>query len=677
MNGVTGSRRHRARIDAFRILVHEIAQVTAPVTAVANPGELDLLMTGAVVDELERPGGYLRPRWQAMDAAVMCRGLLDTDARELRSVHGWTVQSDADYVARRAGWLNDYGSESRCRRRSGRCARRPGVAHSDEEYQAAKPEEGSEPAPGAVCIAGGKLHDLADSLETILGGNAAAGIYQRGGALAEISTIPQGNHKELKRPDDAHVIVIPPAPRLRELGTRYGAWQRYDARSKKWRFVDCPRDVAETLALRGSWRLPVLTAVLGAPTVAPDGRLLNQAGYNPEGGVYLHIGKWRKTKGKPTRDDAVAARETLEDLISEFPFVDGPSRAVWLAALLTGLVRWSLPTAPFFGFDAPVMGSGKTLLANLVGVLINGHKPAALTKPKDETEMRKVVLAALVEGDPVLLIDNIEYPLGGAELCSIATSETYSDRLLGQSRNVTVRTAVTVMMTGNNLTIRGDLSTRVLSARLDPGVEHPEEREFERSDITAYALDKRQELVNAALTILLAHHRAKQPDAGLKPFGRFEQWSLRVRSALVWAGCEDPCETRSRVEGIDPEREMHRELLENWWLVYGATEVTTQQMVADCSDELNKSNDKYVALRDALELIAKDGGKINTRRLGNRFSRWEARVFNGLRIVRGKLSSGRQHWRLEQLSSGLVGFSGLHSTGSENCHKSDKHGGSA
>ena len=36
-------------------------------------------------------------------------------------------------------------------------------------------------------------------------------------------------------------------------------------------------------------------------------------------------------------------------------------------------------------------------------------------------------------GDPVIVIDNAEKPIGGDALCAILTQSTYKDRLLGEN----------------------------------------------------------------------------------------------------------------------------------------------------------------------------------------------------------------------------------------------------
>ncbi len=61
--------------------------------------------------------------------------------------------------------------------------------------------------------------------------------------------------------------------------------------------------------------------------------------------------------------------------------------------------------------------------------------------------------------------------------------------------------------------------------------------------------------MRSALTILRSYHHAGQPSQGVKPFGRFEEWSKQIREALIWAGAPDPVLTREDVIEVDSKRE--------------------------------------------------------------------------------------------------------------------------
>jgi hypothetical protein len=110
------------------------------------------------------------------------------------------------------------------------------------------------------------------------------------------------------------------------------------------------------------------------------------------------------------------------------------------------------------------------------------------------------------------------------------------------------------------------MPSRVLSARLMPDCERPEERgPFQIPDLRKHVLEYRTEIVNAGLTILYAHHLAGRPLLELKPFGRFEEWSDKIRQPMVWAGFADPCETRESVIASNPDRDAALLVLGNWY----------------------------------------------------------------------------------------------------------------
>jgi hypothetical protein len=103
----------------------------------------------------------------------------------------------------------------------------------------------------------------------------------------------------------------------------------------------------------------------------------------------------------------------------------------------------------------------------------------AMKYAETDEEATKTMLAVLAEGDQVVLIDNVERPLEGDTLCACSRSEAYRQRVLGRTEMMSVPTTTLFLATGNHLVISGDLRTRALLCRLDPKVEHPEQRQFD------------------------------------------------------------------------------------------------------------------------------------------------------------------------------------------------------
>jgi len=129
------------------------------------------------------------------------------------------------------------------------------------------------------------------------------------------------------------------------------------------------------------------------------------------------------------------------------------------------------------------MGSGKSLLAEIISLITTGRLPANMPQSKDPDEDRKKILSLLMSGDPLILIDNCERPICGGALCMILTQEYYQDRILSQNKMARVNTGVMIMATGNNLQFLGDMTTRALLCTIDLGMERPEERQFRVKNI--------------------------------------------------------------------------------------------------------------------------------------------------------------------------------------------------
>ena len=319
------------------------------------------------------------------------------------------------------------------------------------------------------------------------------------------------------------------------------------------------------MVAKDRWRFKVLNGVIQAPTMRADGSLLLDEGYDRASGLYLDTGGvvYPDIKDEPTEDDAREALALLKTPFEEFPFMktdefppECPSLSVALSAILTGLIRRTLRSAPIHGFDADAAGAGKGLACSVVTTIVTGNHATAINFSTTDTEFRKLLFSALLANDQVIVLDNISRPLEGESLNTLLTEETMSDRILGVSQNAVVPTNVLLLANGNNLGVKGDTHRRIVAARILAG-EHPEQRTFKRTNLLAYVEANRPALVAAGLTVLRAYEVAGRPSVGeLTPFGSYEDWDARVRRALIWLGEADPCMTRERFKANDPDREV-------------------------------------------------------------------------------------------------------------------------
>ena len=337
-------------------------------------------------------------------------------------------------------------------------------------------------------------------------------------------------------------------------------------------------------------------------------------------------------------------------MLSGFPFAAPHDRSAALSAILTACVRHSLKTAPMHTFNAPVMASGKSLLADVVALISTGHPATVMSHTPDGDEMRKRVLSVLMQGDLVVNLDNIEEPLSSQTLCSVLTQESFTDRILGANKTGTAPTLCCWLATGNNLTVAGDMTTRIVPCNLDPQVERPEEREFPRN-LYDWIPANRPALVRAVLTMLRGYVVAGRPKQPIKNFARFEDWSGLVRSALVWLGEADPLGGREQLEDGDPVRVKLRALLQAWFAVFRTAPATSKEAVMRSNetelDDEGREQPAYPALREVLEEHFTDkSGKVSSRYLGDFLKKYVGRVDIGVRFENAGNYGTRVLWRI-------------------------------
>ncbi|MBN2498271.1 MAG: hypothetical protein JXR96_27010 [Deltaproteobacteria bacterium] len=495
-----------------------------------------------------------------------------------------------------------------------------------------------------------------DMAETIDSAQAAllklGGIYQRAGSLVRITT-EASPPKLLSRPAGTPTIDMLPIEALTEELSSAAHWLVVDGRSKTGvRPSRPPAWVAATLAARGSWPFPVLEAVVQAPTLRPDGSLLERPGYDSDSGLLLLPSRetWPEVPKRPGRDAAVAAIEALGEVLADFPWQADCDRAAALALMLSLAGRFAVNgPVPIFAVRAPTAGSGKTLLADVCCTVGIGRGPARMAQAIDSDEERKRLTAIALAGDRAVVVDNVARPFGTAALDMAVTSGEVRDRVLGQQRMISAPWQAVLAATGNNLCFAGDTGRRTIPVDLDPQVERPEEREgFKHPDLLAWVTRERPRLLAAALTTLRAFFEAGCPRQGLTALGSFEAWSGTVREALVWAGQPDPCEGRSRIrDDGDPARSALGEALGAWYGRWESRPLTVADVIRGSSE--------HEQLRDALGgLCLRYDGRLNSRSLGAGLRRHVGRIVDGLRFARAGRSGHAAVWRVEHVGRSRV-----------------------
>lgn len=508
-------------------------------------------------------------------------------------------------------------------------------------------ENGDALPEGAIVMRGGALHEIVDEAEAALLATGA-GVYQRGEMLVRVARVDVAAEETGVRRDAGATVLLTVTPSwlLEQMG-RAAPWVRYVTKDT-WVRRDPEALYVRTLLARvGSWRFPVLRGLTRAPTLDRNGEVVQRPGYDPSTQLYLDFaeGAFPPVPEQPTREEAKAALERLDHVLRGFPFASEADRSVALSAFLTGLVRRSLRTAPLHGFDAPTAGTGKSLLAETIGVVVTGHKPAAMAQGKSDEEDEKRLSTLLRAGDPVLLVDNCERQLSGDFLCSMLTQEVVQARLLGMSERVLLPSSALVLATGNNLTLAGDMSRRAVVCRLDSHEERPDAREFD-FDPREEAAAARGELVVAGLTVLRAYVVAGRPER-LQPVGSFEDWTW-VRGALVWLGRADPADTRAALMENDPRKGQLAEVLAAWEAALGDEPATVAEIRSRCRPRYDDPESLASPEARLVGLLAETAGRGHWDPAG--IGRWlrkhRDRVVGGRALVVDGCTNGAQRWAL-------------------------------
>lgn len=528
-----------------------------------------------------------------------------------------------------------------------------GAAPPPKKPKKESPEQGQAASGKPIILITTAERSVNDQAVQALAGYG--GLYQRGAQLVRIcrdTCAPRG----VRRPDAPYISALPRSL-LQEALADAADWQQRCGENIT--SAHPPGWCVSAVFARGNWPgVPVLEAVVDHPVLLADGTLLAEDGYHADSGLLIDLRDSAPPimPERPTKDDAVRARDLLLDIVHDFPFAAPVHRSSWVAGLLTPLAKFAFDgCAPMFLFDANTRGAGKGLLLDTIANIVTGQPMCVATYTNDGDELRKRITALALHGDRLVTFDNLDGRLGCAELDAALTATTWQDRVLGESRMVSVPLLMTWYATGNNVGLGADTSRRVCPIRLETPEERPEERQgFRYPNLLAHVKKHRPRLLGAALTILRAYIGAGMPDMKLSAWGSYEAWSRLVRGAVVWVGLPDPAIGRIEMQDrADDGASAMRSLLETLQQADpDRNGMTAAQMV-----ELGKGQGWpwQADLRDAIEQLA---NRLDSRILGNRLRLYQRRVFGGVYLARAGTSHNVARWAVYPASDLRKGGSG-------------------
>lgn len=364
---------------------------------------------------------------------------------------------------------------------------------------------------------------------------------------------------------------------------RSASYKRLNAKGEEMTTTPEMRVVKDILSRASAWDFPILSGVVTVPTLRADGSILDKPGYDEATGLIYQPErgfKWAGVSENPSPAEIEHAKDVLDELLCDFPFDTKASHDNAVALMVSMSARQMFDIAPMAGIDATQQSSGKSTLTDLCCIAGAGEAFPANGISKDDEETRKKITSNLLGGARIIIFDNAETVVGSDSLSRAITAKVWGDRLLGVNKGVSLSLDNTLfIVNGNNLSVTGDLATRVYPIRIAVDMARPQDRDsFKHVDIVGYAQERKGEVVAAVLTLIRAWVVAGMPE----PSGvswRFKSWVRVVGGVLHHAGYMDFLKNlRDFEERSDTQTPAWAAFIERLCEVYGKQTFTPTQL---------------------------------------------------------------------------------------------------
>ncbi len=321
--------------------------------------------------------------------------------------------------------------------------------------------------------------------------------------------------------------------------------------------------------------------------------------------------------------DCEVIHNILHDLVVDFPFKTEADRQNFFGLLLTPIVTPALDgNRPMHLINSPLERTGKSKLVNEVlgGVLIGRDEIASMQITDREEEREKRIIAALIQGDTLLHLDNLPHYIDSQSLASLLTSHILGGRILGFSRTVKLRNNLTVVGTGNNVQASGEVAKRIVPILIEPKSAHPESRtDFQHSDIRAYARERRRVVLECLLGLVENWLAAGRP-AHENRLGGFENWSetvggiLKVNALTKWRTNEADWRKLA-----DPKAAEMEAFVTAWYKTFEEAE-TSPQKLRDLAE--TKQLFGHIFARRGPQAVGAAFGRMLSRHVDQPVDKW-------------------------------------------------------
>jgi hypothetical protein len=390
-------------------------------------------------------------------------------------------------------------------------------------------------------------------------------------------------------------------------------------------------------------RIPCVDRIVQVPICGSDGRLLDVPGYHAASRLYYHPRHGLivpPVSANPTEADLEVAKDLIyNELLIDFPFVAEADRTHAVAMMLLPYVREMINGAtPLHLFEAPVAGTGKGRLVEILLMPLLGQEPATTSEAGDDNEWRKTLTALLAKVPEVIWLDNINRTLDSGAFSNMLTASRLSERILGTSTTVDVPIRCVWAMTANNMFMSKEVARRSIRVRIDAKMENPHLRHtFKHHPIKSWVREHQGELIAACLT--LVRYGLQHGTTPTKTLGSYEQWAAVMGKILAGCGITDFLGNLQELyDRTDAEGAAWRALVSDWWTTYGDIEVGVKQIFS----LLDEASDLPIRGKDE---------KAQRGSFGKLLRKKQDVVINGKQVVYAGTTNNVVLWKLREVNS--------------------------
>jgi len=303
------------------------------------------------------------------------------------------------------------------------------------------------------------------------------------------------------------------------------------------RYGVLPAELARAMAANHAvWRpLPELRLYCRSPLFDRRWRFVGRPGFHAVSGIF-----YDGPAVKPGRGPA----ERLNQALADFHWKAEADRVNFIGVLLTALTmpHWGRGH-PFLAINGNKPGVGKTTLARVLGVLVEGADPNTVSYSHDDAEFEKQLATRVEAGDRVIVVDNAKTrrTIESAVLERCITDTRLSFRRLGSNTAITrPQNDVLFCLTMNLTNLGTDLRRRALPVNLVVE-EDVRKTRYGLTDVVGFVEEHRLRIVAELAGMVAAWLEAGRPAC---------EEPAQHSTSQVWAATMDGILRQSGLQGF-------------------------------------------------------------------------------------------------------------------------------